>query len=124
MLFDVPSMKKLTRVPYEETYRPLRQALDKVNPNAFPIIHNELTSRFHGRQIDTSSWIPGKDWTGTIYDPIYVACGLDEAAAAKFFGQIVWQVVMDLDSCWASGHYELDGVQIKGRTYFSIDCPK
>jgi hypothetical protein len=124
MLFDVPSMKKLTRIPYEETYWPLRDALDRVNPTAFDDIHKELTSRFKGREIDTSSWIPGKDWTGTVYDPIYAATGLDEVAAAKFFGQIVWQVVMDLDSCWASGRYELDGVQIKGRTYFSIDCPK
>ena len=124
MLFDVPSMKKITRVPYEETYHPLREALDQTDPQAYERIHRDLTSRFQGREIDTSSWIPGKDWTGTVYDPIYRSCGCDEVVAAKFFGQIVWQVVMDLDSCWASGHYELDGVPIKGRTYFTIDCPR
>jgi hypothetical protein len=123
MLFDVPSMRRITRVPYEETYRPLRRALDQVDPTAYGKIHDELTSRFNGREIDTSSWIPGNDWTGTVYAPIYIACGEDVVASAKFFGQIVWQVVMDIDSCWASGHYELNGVPIKGRTYFSIDCP-
>jgi hypothetical protein len=123
MLFDVPSMKKLTKIPYEETYRPLRKALDLVSPTAFSDIHRELTDRFQGREIDTSSWIPGKDWTGTVYEPLYIVAGFDQGVAAKFFGQIVWKVVMDLDSCWASGHYELDGVEIKGRTYFSIDCP-
>lgn len=124
MLYDVPSMKKLTKIPYEETYWPLRDSLDRINPASYEAIHKELTSRFNDREIDTSSWIPGKDWTGTVYDPIFEACGFDEVAAAKFFGQIVWHVVMDLPSCWASGRYELDGVQLKGRTYFSIDCPK
>jgi hypothetical protein len=123
MLYDIPSMKKITQIPYEQTYWPLRDALDKVDPTAYGKIHDELTSRFNGREIDTSSWIPGKDWTGTVYDPIFNACGLDEIAAAKFFGQIVWQVVMDLKTCWSSGHYELNGVELKGRTYFTITCP-
>ena len=67
MLFDVPSMKRLNRVPYEDTYWPLRKALDQVDSEAFDNIDHELTSRFNEREIDTSSWIPGNDWTGTVY---------------------------------------------------------
>jgi|ERR1035438_4436401 hypothetical protein len=123
MLFDVPSMKKLTRVPYEETYRPLRQALDRIDPQAFDKIHEELTARFDEREIDTAGWIPGANWKDTIWWPIYLAAGEDQEVSAKFFGQIVWQVVMDHPDCWPSGKYELDGIPIRSRTYFRIECP-
>jgi hypothetical protein len=124
MLYSVEKMKKETRVPYNDVYSIKRRALDAVDPEAYDRIHAELTSRFTDRQIDTSSWIPGKDWTGTVYDPIYWACGYDDTSAALFFGQLVWQVVMDMPDCWAHGKYELDGIPIRGTTYFRIDCPK
>jgi hypothetical protein len=123
MLFDIPSMKKLTQVPYETEYRRLRNELDQVSPGAFAIIHQELISRFDGREIDTAGWIPGKHWQDTPWYPIYLAAGEDEEVPGKFFGQIVWQVVMDHHDCWSSGRYELDGIPIKSRTYFRIDCP-
>ncbi len=123
MLFDVPSMKRLTRVPYEETYKPLRQALDRIDPQAFDRIHEQLTARFDDREIDTAGWIPGANWEGTTWWPLYLAAGEDQEASAKFFGQIVWQVVMDHPDCWSSGKYELDGIPIRSRTYFRIECP-
>ena len=123
MLYKVPEMKKVTKVPYEDVYLVKRNALDQTDAMAYLRIHRELSGRFTAREIDTSSWIPGKDWTGTVYDPIYWACGYDDVSAALFFGQIVWQVVMDMPDCWAFGKYELDGVAIKGTTYFRIDCP-
>jgi hypothetical protein len=73
--------------------------------------------------VDTSSWIPGADWTGTVFQPIYEACGEDENAAALFFGLLVWQVVMDREDCWSFGRYEKEGIPIRGMTYFRIDCP-
>ena len=93
MLLEVPSMKRLTRVPFNADYTQLRSALDRVDPDAFANIHRELTARFNGREIDTAGWIPGALWQGTPWFPIYIAAGQDQDLAAKFFGQIVWQVV-------------------------------
>ena len=124
MLFDVPSMKKLTHVPYGETYLPLRRALDRIDPQAFTKIHEELTARFGEREIDTAGWIPGTNWKDTVWWPIYLAAGEDQELSGKFFGQIVWQVVMDHPECWGSVKYELDGIPIRSRTYFRIECPK
>jgi hypothetical protein len=123
MLYSVPDMKRIDSVPYFQDYLHLRHALDRIDPTAFDRIHAVLLQNFNGKEIDTSSWIPGADWTGTVYDPIYHACGQDQEAAARFFGLIVWQVVMDHPDCWASGRYEKDGLPLRGRTYFRIDCP-
>ena len=123
MLFDVPSGKRITSVPYQSEYRAWRAALDRVDPTAYSRIHAELRTRFTGSEIETSSWIPGAIWQGTPWFPIYVATGMDQDQSGKFFGLIVWQVVMDHPDCWSSGRYELDGVPIRGRTYFRITCP-
>jgi hypothetical protein len=123
MLYDIPSLKRITSVPFQSEYRAWRTALDGVDPQAYSRIHTELTSKFSGSEIKTSSWIPGSTWQGTPWFPIYLATGQDENQAAMFFGLLVWQVVMDLPDCWGSGKYELNGISIKGRTYFTIDCP-
>lgn len=120
MLYDVPSMRRIRQVPFGETYWPLRKALDQTDPQAFDKIHEELTNRFVGSEIETSSWIPGAIWQDTPWYPIYLAAGEDQQLAAKFFGLIVWNVVIDLPDAWGSGKYEKDGMPIKGRTYFRI----
>jgi hypothetical protein len=123
MLFSVPDVKRIDKVPHPVDYAAWRTSLDRVDPQAFDRIHDELDNRFSEREIDTSSWIPGSDWRDTPFQPIYDACGEDENSAAKFFGLLVWQVVMDRADCWSFGRYELDSVPIKGMTYFRIDCP-
>lgn len=122
MLYGVPEMKKIEDVPHQEKYDQWRAQLDHNNPGAFQSIHAELDSRFDNREVDTSSWIPGADWSDTPFHPIFVACG-DEEDAGKFFGLIVWQVVMDREDCWSFGRYEKDGVPVRGMTYFRVDCP-
>ncbi len=123
MLYSVPDIQRIDHVPHAADYRRWREALDRVDVHAYRRIHDELNGRFDGREVDTSSWIPGSDWTGTVFEPIYHACGLDEEAAARFFGLLVWQVVMDHNDCWSFGRYEKEGIPIRGMTYFRIDCP-
>jgi len=125
MLYSVPDLKKITHVPHEFEYDQWRQHLDRVDSSAYQRICHELDSRFDDREVDTSSWIPGSDWTGTPFEPIYHACGQNQEAAGLFFGLLVWQVVMDRNQdCWSFGRYEKDGIPIRGMTYFRIDCPK
>jgi hypothetical protein len=123
MLYSVPDLRKIDHVPHPADYQRWREALDRVDPQAYREIHDDLDSRFAEREVDTSSWIPGSDWSETVFEPIFPACGRDEVAAAQFFGLLVWQVVMDRDDCWSFGRYEKDGIPIKGLTYFRIDCP-
>lgn len=119
----MPDLKHIDHVPHAAEYRSWREALDRIDPHAYERVHDELDHRFDVREVDTSSWIPGSDWTGTPFQPIFHACGEDETAAALFFGLLVWQVVMDREDCWSFGRYEKEGIPIKGMTYFRIDCP-
>jgi hypothetical protein len=122
MLYSVPDLRKIDHVPHPDDYRRWSQALGRIDPQAYRRIHDDLDQRFDGREVNTSSWIPGSDWTGTVFQPIYDACGEDQPAAL-FFGLLVWQVVMDREDCWAFGRYEKEGIPIRGITYFRIDCP-
>ena len=123
MLYSIPDMKRIDYVPHSNDYDRWLAALNAVDPKAYQCICKELNARFDKREVDTSSWIPGSDWSGTPFDAIYWACQQDETAAGLFFGLLVWQVVMDREDCWSFGRYEKDGTPIKGMTYFRIDCP-
>ena len=123
MLFSLPDMKEITRMPHTSEYVRWCSALDGTDSEAYDKIHDELNCRFDSREVDTSSWIPGSDWTGSVFEPVYIACNFDEVASALFFGLLVWQVLMDREDCWSFGRYEKSGVPIKGMTYFRIDSP-
>lgn len=123
MLYSVPDLNKIDNVSHASDYRHWRAELDRTDPGAYTRIHEWLDSRFTTREVDTSGWIPGADWTGTVFEPIYWACRENPEVAALFFGLLVWQVVMDRDDCWSFGRYEKEGVPIRSMTYFRIDCP-
>lgn len=76
-MYSVPDMTKIDHVPHSAEYQRWRAELDRVDPGAYDRIHDSLDSRFDEREVDTSSWIPGADWTGTPFEPIYYACGED-----------------------------------------------
>ena len=123
MLYSVPDLTRIVEVPHSVDYQRWRAALAQFDPNAYGRIHDWLNSRFDQREVDTSSWIPGSDWTGTVFEAVYYACGENPEVAALFFGLLVWQVVMDREDCWSFGRYEKEGIPIRGMTYFRIDCP-
>jgi hypothetical protein len=41
-------------------------------------------------------------------------------ASARFFGILLWQVMMDRPEAWGFGRYEKDGAPIEGMTYFRL----
>lgn len=112
------AVREIRSVPHKRDYDIWRTRL---LDNEYRAIEEELEQRINGTEIQTSSWIPGRDWSGTVFQPIYEkACLQDEDASAKFFGLILWRVMMDHDDCWAFGRYEKDGLPIEGLTYFRI----
>ena len=122
MLYSIDSLSYITDVPHRREYDSWRSRL---SDDEFHAIYDELNSRIGDSQIETSSWIPGSNWEGTVFQPIYeIACQCDHDAAARFFGLILWQVVMEHEQVWSFGRYEKDGIPIRGLTYFRIDPPQ
>lgn len=121
MLFSIEgngSVREVTSLPHEADFQRWRARLSDVDYDA---IVDELNHRIEGKEIETSSFIPGADWSGTPFQPIWFACGQDFDASRKFFGLIVWQVIMDHDERWSFGHYEVNNRLIEGMTYFRIN---
>ena len=121
MLYSVDTGSEITKIPHFRDYERWCSRLTDAEYNA---IYDELMSRISGSEIETSSWIPGSDWTGTVFQPIYEkACNQDENAAAKFFGLILWHVVVEHDEWWSFGRFQIGDIPIDGLTYFRIDEP-
>ena len=121
MIYAIDKNQLVTKIPYESAYR---DWTSKLSASELQAIVYELNSRVDTGEIHTSSWMPGSDWTGTVFMPIYEkACSKNISAAAKCFGLILWKVMMDRPEKWAFGRYKLNNVPIEGLTYFRIDLP-
>jgi hypothetical protein len=120
MLIDVETDRPIDRIPYRAEFDALRRRLSDVEFDQMVDRINELIDEAGG-EIATAGWLPGSDWTGTPFEPIYTrAARGDFERSAKFFGQLVWYAVMKRPERWASGRYELDGKEISSRTYFRL----
>lgn len=118
MLWSIEDNEEIKGIPHKSDYDRWRSKLSNSEHHE---ILNELSSLISGSEIQTSSWIPGDDWSGTVYEPIYSkACNYDPIAAAKFFGLLVWESMLKDDSYWAFGRYENNGIPIEGLTYFKV----
>jgi|SRR5579872_1421214 len=65
-----------------------------------------------------AGYIPGKDWTGTDFQPVYEACKQSEEQAGWFFGLIVWKTVIDRDDKWIFKPGDKDADDFHAMTYF------
>jgi len=118
MLYSIDEDKPINYVPHERNFRIWRSRLSDPEYQAIVI---ELNSRISGNEVQTSSWIPGSDWSGTVWEPIYTkACQGNETESGLCFGLIVWVVMMERPEAWAFGRYEKDGIPIRGLTYFRV----
>ncbi len=121
MLYSLDSQRYICDIPHKEDYDTWRARLSDDECDA---IMCELESRIGGDEIVTSSWIPGADWTGSVFQPIYdKACLKNFDASARFFGLLVWETVLNDKNVWSFGRYEKDGVPIEGLTYFKLSNP-
>jgi hypothetical protein len=113
MLFDI-NRRRVTNVPHEDDYRRWRAALPDVD---FRAIWSELDGRVGSNDILTSSWMPGNNWEGTVFQPMYDrACNNSFEQAGWFFGLTLWDVIMNRREAWCFIK-DPDG-NIRGTTYF------
>ena len=120
MLIDIDTGQQIERIPYRTDFEALRRRLSDAEFAGMVDRINELIDN-SGAEIATAGWLPGSDWTGTPFDPIYSkAARGDFDRSAMFFGQLVWYTVMNRPERWASGRYQVDGKDIGSRTYFRL----
>lgn len=117
-LKDLDSGKTITKVPYEGDFKRYLSRLDQAEIAA---IRTTLAGMIEGQEIATAGWMPGSDWTGTVFQPIYdKAARRSYAQAAQCFGLFVWEAMMDHPEDWTSGRFYKDGEEIGSRTYFRV----
>jgi hypothetical protein len=120
MLINIDSGKVNTTVSHRPEFDALRAGLSPSEFDAMVARIDELIDEAGG-EIATAGWLPGSDWTGTPFQPIYTTAARgDFSRAAMFFGQLVWYAVMQRPERWGSGRYDLDGRDIGSRTYFRL----
>ena len=121
MLYSIDSGKYVTQLPHKKDFDRWMK-----NPSAadYPSIAEKKKKKIEESDINTAGWLPGHDWTGTIYEPIYEACGRNRVLSGMFFGLIVFDLLMRKDDkTWGFGRFEKDGKQIASITYFVLDNP-
>jgi hypothetical protein len=119
MLYSIDKNQAITKIPYEQSYK---RWISRLSAAELDAITDELNQRINSNEVHTSSWMPGHDWTGTVFMPIYEkACGRDKTASAQCFGLILWKVMMDHPDTWSFGRYKLNDIPIEGLTYFRIN---
>ena len=118
MLVDMMSGRVIINVPFAPQYRAWMALMTAAEIGA---IKAELNSMINGTEIQTAGWMPGSDWRGTPFQPIYEkAARYNPDIAAQCFGLMVWDVFMARPEKWTSGRFEKDGEPIGSRTYFQI----
>jgi hypothetical protein len=116
MLVDMMTGKQVTRMPYANEYEAF---MSRLSHDEIDSIKAALNQKIEGTEIQTAGWMPGNNWEGTPFQPIYEkAARRDFKAAARCFGLMVWEVFMERPETWTSGRFEKDGEPIGSRTYF------
>ena len=121
-LYSIPDMKQITRVPHDKDNRPI---INRISPEKLQAIFDEL-NRLIDEVVDTqeelitAGWLPGRDWSGTVWQAIFVAANKNYNLAAMVFGALVFEAIMDRPEDWSLGKYQVDGRDIGSITYFRI----
>lgn len=121
MLYSMRTGKYVEKLPHKKDFDGW---MKKLSEEDYLKIINALNKKVDSSDINTSSWIPGSNWNGTVYQPIYHACGDNKELSGKFFGLILFDLLMRREDCvWGFDRYEKNGTTIGGITYFVLNNP-
>ncbi|MFA6034919.1 MAG: hypothetical protein WC889_18610 [Myxococcota bacterium] len=79
---------------------------------------NRLIDERAGQKFKPTSLLPGNDWSGSVFEPIFAVCGESVQAAGWFFGLIVWQTMIKRPEKWYFTDTDMPGREILGKVYF------
>ena len=125
MLYYPDTFKAVTQVPHRTDFDRWVSGLSNAEMQA---IQDTLNAKIDadleaGKEVQVAGWIPGSDWKGTAYLPIYEkACRYNQRASALCFGLIVWKVFMDRPDDWSfvADATKKDGTPIQSKVYFPV----
>ena len=121
MLYSIDTGKYVTSVHHKKDFD---KWMKNLSADDYRKIEDALNEKIDQNDINTAGWLPGHDWTGTVFEPIYDACGKNVTQAGMFFGLIVFDLLMNReDRVWGFGRFEKDGKQIASMTYFVLQNP-
>ncbi|MDO9020608.1 MAG: hypothetical protein Q8S73_13560 [Deltaproteobacteria bacterium] len=107
---------KVTKVPFAREFQTYQSRL---TTGEWQAIVDWINNRIDSNEIHTAGWMPGANWQGTVFEPIYTkSAKQDTSLAGKCFGLFVYVVFMNRSEDWYSGRFELNGRDIGSRTYF------
>lgn len=124
-ILDGGKVKPVTEIPYESQYNEWRARLSDEAYSAImqrfnELIDEKLATRDPNQQVHTAGWIPGSDWSGTVWDPIYRdAARGDHTQSALCFGLLCLVAFMNRPEQWyvLRANFK-DGREIGSNTYF------
>ncbi len=101
----------------EEINRRLDDLVASPDPNWGSITNTSI----EGGKVNPTTGIRG-DWSGTVFQPIFDACGHDETAAGMFYGNVWKRVIIERQESWIGYRPEPTfpqrGITLGGKTYF------
>ncbi len=119
MLISIDSGEVIDQIPHKKDYDTW---ISRLTSDELDSIFLELNQMIDQDEIHVAGWLPGSDWTGTVFQPIYEKSARQNfEQAAKCFGLLVWKVFMDRPESWSFGRFEKDGVPIESMTYFRVN---
>ena len=119
MLISVDTGAKVTKLPHAGDFARWKRNISDAD---YDKVVDAINRQVDANDVNTAGWMPGNDWTGTVFEPLYYACGRNETQSGLFFGLIVFKVLMErTDYVWGFGRFEKDGVAIRSMTYFITD---
>lgn len=109
---------EITDIPHKKDYEHWMKNLSRDDyNNVIGAIHAALDDAKNSGRPLYSAHLPGKDWTNTPYDPIYIACHQDQQAAKLFYGQLCWEAVTSHEADWTFINEEREDAP-GGKIYF------
>ena len=100
-----------------EINRRLDQLLNDPDPNWGSITNTSI----EGGRTNPETGVRG-DWTGTVFEPIFHACGDHEGVAGMFYGNVWKKVIIDRSELWigirSDPTFPQRGITLRGKTYF------
>jgi hypothetical protein len=123
-LYRLMEKQPVSTIPFQDQYDGWQKALGPTNCAEIMaefnrLIEARLATKEVENQIHTAGWIPGSDWDGTVWAPIYyTAAREDPGQAALCFGLFCYVAFMRRPEKWIVGKFDLNGKSIGSNTYF------
>jgi len=99
----------------------INRRLDKLIESPSQNWGSVTNTSIEGGRTNPNSGIRG-DWSGTVFQPIFDACGSNEEVAGMFYGNVWKKVIIDRHEGWigirADPTFPQRGITLQGKTYF------